>query len=107
MSNEYPDVEITDYRGSTFHYNGTANTTPASVPPSPGNYISDVLVRCEPDQSSSRNLYVSFEATPVDFISLHPGDVLSWSPKELRQLTIKAGPSICNYQLIINFEELV
>lgn len=94
------NTEISDNRGTTVAYTGTATTTVANVPSVAGEAISQCLV-----QSLDKNLEVSFDGGTTYFPFERNG-LLTWDVKgRPTQLKVRTSAATCPYRIIINFEE--
>lgn len=95
------NFEISDNRGATTAYEGTATTSVANVPSSAGNAISQCLIKSE-----GNNLQISFD-DGTSFITLDKSEALTWDVKgEITQLQIKTSSGSVNYRILINTEDV-
>lgn len=94
-------VETSDNVGSTKAYQGTATTTPSTVPASPGNVISQAGIT----NTGSTDIQVSFDGG-ITYTNLLKKEFLSWDVKgQITQLYVKTTTSLTTYDILINFED--
>lgn len=94
------NTEVSDNRGSTVVYSGSATTTPAGVPSVAGAAISQALI-----EPSGNDFQVSFDGGTT-YKSVKRNAVLTWDIKgSPTQLFVKTTSGTSAYEIMINFEE--
>lgn len=92
--------EIKDNEGSSVAYSGTATTTPADVPSSPGNIISGVSIF-----NGLNDIQVSFDGGST-YITIGRRAFFSHNVKgEITQFKIKTPSATSDWEALVNFEE--
>jgi len=110
MVNAAPEFETIDALGNTTQYSGTVGLTPILVPPSPGRPISEILIRCDTDNTpNSERLEWSIEG--VVYQKLSPGEFIGWTLKknstnqEIKQIYLRGTTAAVFYEVLVNTEE--
>lgn len=97
-----PQFEQADVLGTTGHYNGSVGTTAVAIPSVAGNKITEVLVQSPQSNSSSKELYVSFDGGTT-FFTLYRGGALFWKIKgTVTQVYVKGNISTVDYEILMN-----
>lgn len=95
------NFEVSDNVGSTVVYSGTATTTPASVPSTPGNAISGFLI----ENTGTVSMQISMDGGTT-FKTIQKRGTFSWNLKgDKKQLVVKTLATTTTYELVINFED--
>ena len=102
MSEETPQTEVGDTRGTTEHYNGTVGVSPVAVPASAGTAIDEVFIMNPSTNDDDTVLSVSFD-DGVNFIELSRRDGLIWGVKGRKtQIRVKGSVADTDYQILMN-----
>lgn len=97
-------MEVQDLSGTTAHFTGTVGTISVALPSSPGNIISEVVIKCPFQTPTTKQLQVSFDGG-VTYFTLDPGEFIGWSVKgKRRQIHIKGAVVGVVYDVIMNRE---
>lgn len=99
MADQLPDFETSDNDGSTVAYSGTATTTFASVPASPGARISGFMF-----QVAGENVQISADGGTSYFDIPKKGTGAKDVKGEITQLRIKTSSGTSAYSLWVDFE---
>lgn len=94
------NTEISDNRGSSVVYSGTATTTPANVPSSPGEVISGMSI-----STGLNDILVSFDGGTTFFTVSRRGFFSHNVKGEITQLVVKTLTGTSDYEILINFED--
>lgn len=99
-----PQFETKDDLGSTTQFASTVGTTPVQVPASAGTKISEILIRCETDNTPvTKRLLWSLDN--VTYHALAPGEFIGWEPQgTILQIYLKGNTSGVAYEVVMNRE---
>jgi len=92
---ELPQIAIPE------HFNGTATTTPISIPPVAGNDIKEILIKNKHTNNLTEELFVSFDAGATFFTLLRQDVLESVDNGPLKQVQIKGSSATVDYEIIV------
>lgn len=109
MAHIAPDFETKDVLGKTLHFNGVVGSPNTLVPSSPGDKISNILIRNPGTNGINDILYVAFDGGST-YLSLKRGEFAAWSPKSnsanmpIKQVRVMGSSATVEYEIVMDFE---
>lgn len=104
MVDAMPEFEQTDQLGSTDEFSSSVGTTAVKVPPTAGNDIEEIGIRCAVDQPPNTRLEYSYDG--INYRRLRVGESREDEPRgSIKQVWVRAagsGITTCKYEIIMN-----
>lgn len=110
MSDQLPEFEIADKKGSTVVYTGTVGTSWTAVPAAPtANDIQSFAVEADAENDITNTLSVSLDGGTTTLTIIYPtgyfGGLIKGSSQT--QIWLKGAAVSCAYTVTINYEIIV
>ena len=110
MSDQLPEFEISDKKGTTVVYSGSVGTSFTAVPAAPtGNDIQSFSVEADSENAITNTLSVSLDGGTTTAAILYPTGFFYQLVKGVTQtqIHIKGAAASCGYRIVINYEIIV